>query len=260
VILLALASTAAPKTPGIYLLFNTASGKCYPGQAKDLQKRIVHHCTMLRATKHSNRYLQAAWNKYGADSFVFWVLEHVEPSDDLRQRLVEREQYWFDQFPAEIKFNLAPAAGSTLGIKRAPFSEEWRARLGASHRGLVKSPETCARLSAALSGKRKTPESIAKMKATKTGAKLSEEHKAKIGAASRGRKRAPRTAEVRAKISAALTGKSPGPRSAEHRAKIRAAKLGKKRPPFSAEWRANIGAASKGRKLGSKNKKKRESP
>lgn len=56
---------------GIYLIQCTISGKSYIGQSKNVYSRIRDHKNKLKTNKHSNQYLQRAWNKYGEESFTF---------------------------------------------------------------------------------------------------------------------------------------------------------------------------------------------
>ena len=74
---------------GIYGIRNLINDKIYVGQSINIQKRWEQHRSALKHKKHDNRHLQAAWNKYGKDNFIFEVLEEC-----LQQDLNERETYW----------------------------------------------------------------------------------------------------------------------------------------------------------------------
>lgn len=54
---------------GVYLIRNTVSGREYVGSSADIDKRWSGHKSDLRRGVHANRYLQNAWNKYGADQY-----------------------------------------------------------------------------------------------------------------------------------------------------------------------------------------------
>jgi group I intron endonuclease len=199
---------------GIYEILNTANGKRYIGQAVDFVKRWRLHTIQLHKGVHHSKHLQSAWNLYGESAFKFHELGRCAP-----EHLTFFEQAWMDARKPE--YNLAPAAGSVLGIKR--------------------SPETRAKMSKACMGNKKL-----------LGKKLPAVHRANIGKGNTG-KFLPLA--VRVKISKARTGIKQGPHSAEHRAKIGAANRGRRRPnapklgPQTTEHRAHISAAKKAANL-----------
>lgn len=208
------------RAAGIYLIRHVASGRVYVGSAVSLRNRHRTHAQALDTGKHDNRYLQAAWKRYGASAFVFEVIEIVENLDDL----LPREQHHIDALGAHRSaggFNLAPKAGSVRGIKLSPeakakiaaarrgtlASVEARAALSAAQqalwsetghrskmlaaraerRGVKHSPEHCEKMSRALKGKKRTPEQCERIRQSQRGKTLSAEHRAKVGAAGRGR-------------------------------------------------------------------------
>lgn len=153
---------------GVYSIENTVNGNIYIGSTKNLKRRMADHCFRLRRRDHHCRHLQNAWNKYGEESFRFFVLEYCLPEE-----LVYREQCWIDSLVPE--YNIAKKAYSPLGISR---SEETKKLMSAAQKGNKK-----------MLGKRHTDETRAKMsKAMKgntntLGKKFTEEHKAKIRSA-----------------------------------------------------------------------------
>jgi group I intron endonuclease len=95
---------------GIYQIINIANGKIYVGSALSFQKRWWVHLCELRHNKHHNDHLQKAWNKYGASSFKFEILEVCQPED-----LITIEQYyldWLEPFekPDQRGYNIAHSA------------------------------------------------------------------------------------------------------------------------------------------------------
>jgi group I intron endonuclease len=61
----------------IYQITNMVNGKFYIGSADSFARREWQHKYDLKRGAHKNPHLQASWNKYGADAFVFEVLEVV---------------------------------------------------------------------------------------------------------------------------------------------------------------------------------------
>jgi group I intron endonuclease len=198
---------------GVYAIVNRSEDRRYIGSSVDIPRRWCEHRTRLQRGLHTNKILQAAWDKYGAVSFD-WVI--LEPVAD-RNEMIEREQYWIDR--TIDPYNLSQRAGS--GPKP----------------GTVVSPEQCARLSAALTGKPKSASHRAAISAARKGKKFPNH-----AAALRGKKL---PAETRAHMSAAHKRRYElHPRSEETRAKLSAALAGRE---FTPEWRAKISAAKKGR-------------
>lgn len=185
---------------GIYQIRNIENGHCYIGSAVNFKKRKNKHLHELEHNKHHSRHLQNAYNKYGRDVFVFEILEYCE-----NEKLIEREQFFMDLLQPE--YNIAPKAGSALGIKR---TIETRTKIGNANRN--PSPETLARMSNA----KKNPSQETRLKISRSliGKKHSTERRANI---STGRKNP--SAETRAKLSAARTGMK---YSSETRAKMSA--------------------------------------
>ena len=165
---------------GIYEILNTVNGKRYIGSAVNLRRREGEHKRELRRNDHSNPALQRAWDKYGAASFTFSTLLICARKD-----LLDYEQRCLDGFSPE--YNIAKDA-------RAPFA-------GRKH-----TPESAARIGASNKGKIISPEAAAHHAAVMRGRKLTPEHKAKVTASLLGNTR--------------KLGKRSGPQSAEHRSKI----------------------------------------
>lgn len=182
---------------GVYLITCLANGRVYVGSAADVEQRRRAHYTALRHFRHHNRRLQRAWNKYGADVFM-WSLA-VEMPDASAQELVDMEaqiiMMMVDVFNVAAP-GLAPWAGRRHSdATKAKMSEaaqrmmspERRAKIGAAQRGKVMSPETRAKIGAAHKDKINTPSARAKMSAARTGKKHTAETRAKISAAARAR-------------------------------------------------------------------------
>ncbi len=188
------------------------SGKQYVGSTARWAQRQREHRGRLRAGRHCNPHLQAAWAKYGEDAFEFVVLEIVA---DLNLLLI-REQHWIDATQAYARgYNLLVQAGSRRGT---PHSPQHRARISAAKAGHIHTeaakelirearakqvmrPEAMAKTHAAVRGVPRSAEVRLRIAAAHAGKKLSEETKAKLRAANLGSKDSP---ETRARKSAAL--------------------------------------------------------
>jgi len=96
---------------GIYQIANVLTGKCYIGRSLRIVSRWSGHLTQLRRGDHSNPHLQALYNKYGPEVFVFSILEEVAG-----ERLIEREQHYLDTLKPE--YNVARTVGSSRSIPR----------------------------------------------------------------------------------------------------------------------------------------------
>jgi group I intron endonuclease len=187
--------TSIPRTSGIYQILCAPTGKIYIGSALDLRQRWATHRSALARNNHRNSYLQAAWNKYGESSFTFTVLELVLPGFH-----TEREQYYINHFKAADRrygFNLAPQAGSCLGVKHTP---ETRQRMGEAHRGLKMPPfsdEHRQALSDAARERMADPDRRDAVSRVHKGKRLSPEHRDAFARAGSG----PRTpAQIQATI------------------------------------------------------------
>lgn len=176
---------------GIYKIINIVNNKFYVGSAVDLKRRKTRHFSELRTGKHNNRHLQAAWDKYGEQAFVFVVVEELAIEADL----LAAENVWLKEHVGkEHCYNIGvDATAPMLGI------------------GGKESPTW---------GYKHTPENLVRIGVASKARVQSEEEKAKRRATMRGK---PQSAEVRAKISATLTGAGNywyGKKRPEHGAKV----------------------------------------
>lgn len=209
--------------PGIYAIRNKETGVTYVGQSSTIGDRWLYHKSSLRRGVHHGKWLQASWNKRGEDAFEFLVLEYTEGTVEA---LCEAEARWIEKL--NPGYNVAPVAGSTLGIRHPPRSEEFRKKMREMRKGFKHSEETRAKLKAIAQ----------KKKDDGTMYRPTEEHKAKLRAVNLGVKHSP---ERVAANSMAQKGKKI---SAEHLAALVKANTGSKR---SEQAKANMKAACVGR-------------
>jgi group I intron endonuclease len=201
---------------GIYAIVNTLNGKRYVGSAVNIYKRRDRHFSDLGRGQHHSQYLQRAYDKYGGDQFTFHVIEQCDKS-----LLIEREQYYIDTLRPE--YNVAPKAGTSLGVKQTKemierkskrmighiVPQEVREKISAALKGrklsYVRTPETRAKLSKANTGKTHSQKTRELMSLAKKGTKRSQEAIEKFKKSYKGRTNVPpHTPEARAKISTAL--------------------------------------------------------
>jgi len=153
---------------GIYKIFNIINNKYYVGSAVLLNARWNTHKCLLRRKTHYNKHLQAAWNKYGENNFIFEIIEKCE-----KEKLIEREQYYIDLLKPE--YNKLKKAFSSLGYKHTSEAlKKMRTR--------VVSEENKKRISEFFKGHtpRNKDKKLSKEHKEKLSYKRSEEHKNKI--------------------------------------------------------------------------------
>lgn len=101
---------------GVYSIRNVKNGKRYIGSAASqrdgIRGRWTRHIRELNNKQHHSSKLQNAWNKYGADVFVFEVLLYCDQQDCLTF-----EQMAIDCYKPE--YNICFVAGNCLGVTRS---------------------------------------------------------------------------------------------------------------------------------------------
>ena len=89
------------KPAGVFQVKNTANGKVLLGSSLNLEGPLNGHKYMLTIGSHRNEALQKEWNEYGADKFVFEILEVVKVKDDPNFNLLDEltliEQIWVEK-------------------------------------------------------------------------------------------------------------------------------------------------------------------
>src|SRR4051794_33841430 len=121
---------------GVYTITCKANGGVYVGQSLDVEHRFLQHKSKLRRGSHSNPYLQAAWNKYGEEEFLFSIYEwenNPERCDELEQRAVDLHK----QSGVRL-FNIRPASASNRGIR---LSEQTQRNIAKAIRNHLSTPE-----------------------------------------------------------------------------------------------------------------------
>lgn len=80
---------------GIYCIECICNNKKYVGSSIDVFVRWNGHLTLLLLNKHTNKQLQADFNKYGYISFKFSILE-LAPKNIKKEGLLLLEQLYID--------------------------------------------------------------------------------------------------------------------------------------------------------------------
>lgn len=78
---------------GIYKITCLETGEVYIGQSVAIQRRIATHKRELKKNIHYNKHLQRTYNKYGANSFTYEILELCT-----KDKLNEREKFYIKLF------------------------------------------------------------------------------------------------------------------------------------------------------------------
>lgn len=161
----------------IYKIRNLINEKFYVGSTVHVKVRFREHRKQLRGNRHHSKHLQAAWNKYGEEKFIFEIVERI-PSE---KSLQAAEDVW-----------LAEHVGKEHCYNTGRYSDApWRGVTGAAHPSFGKpvSAEQKADISCTLKefyalapenhpryGKPHSEESKAKMSVSRMGKMAGEAH------------------------------------------------------------------------------------
>lgn len=63
---------------GVFAIRSKADGKVFLEAAADLKSAMNSNRFKLRANMHGSKELQEWWNRYGADNFVFEIVEELD--------------------------------------------------------------------------------------------------------------------------------------------------------------------------------------
>lgn len=130
---------------GIYKITNCINNKVYIGKSIDiLNRRWPYHKNLLNNGTHINQHLQNAWNKYGEENFDFSIILECD-----KEELDKYEIYYiavYKSYLPEYGYN------KTYGGDGSIPTEETRAKMSASHMGILGTPESRAKQSSKLRG------------------------------------------------------------------------------------------------------------
>ena len=134
------------KKIGIYTIFCTISNKHYIGYSNNIEKRFKEHKYNLNLNIHCNDHIQAAWNKYKENNFIFKILEEC-----IIENLPIREHYWatlLKTHDRKFGYNIQPT--NEEGIFKT--SEETRKKISLSNTGKKASKAAKEKMSKARMG------------------------------------------------------------------------------------------------------------
>lgn len=187
--------------------------------------RLIQHRSQAKNNPHGNVGARVV----DCDQFIrIRVMEIVPLGDDW----VAREKYWIATGRFLYPGLFLNVSDGGAGAPGNVVSEEVRAKISNSLRGVKKSPEHAAKVGLAIRGRQISPEHREIVRAANLGRKLSAEHRAKISAGNKGKQNSP---ESREKLRLANTGRKFSP---QHREKLRLANIGKKLSPESVAKRS----------------------
>ncbi len=162
---------------GVYQIRNLLNSEIYIGSAVNFRKRWNTHRSCLRNNKHTNKFLQRAWNKYKESSFEFSILLKCSPEE-----CISCETYLKNYYCAD--YNLCEVGNNRLGLKH---SEETKKKMSDIRRGKFPSKESRVKMSESARQRKHSEETRRKISLVSTGRKMSEHTKLKLLKANKGR-------------------------------------------------------------------------
>lgn len=139
----------------IYKITNIITGIYYIGSSINVRSRIANHKRDLEKQRHCNPYLQASFNKYGSDSFIFEIIEKFDDSVTLgfvrcrEQELLDNIKDWESVFNIDKKVsfedNSQKLKESTKGRKAwnkgIPRTKECKNKISQKNAGIKHTDE-----------------------------------------------------------------------------------------------------------------------
>jgi len=160
----------------IYKIINVINNKFYVGSAINFEKRKARHLWRLRRGDHANKHLQAAWQKYGEQAFVFATVQTVAENEDI----LAAENVWlFEHVGKDYCYNIATDATAPtrgwIGSKNPMWgktfehTEDAKQRIGAASKTRVQSEEEKQKRRLTMKGHVVRSSTRAKISATLSG-------------------------------------------------------------------------------------------
>lgn len=160
------------------MIRNIANMKAYIGSSVWVDNRLCYHIGRLKRGIHDNVHLQSAYNKYGKDMFVCFMIEQCKKEDLLAKEdeYIKLYKTRDDRFGYNMQGAINSGQGSPwLGKKHSPesiekmrivqkksdkyISEETRQKMVNSHLGHKASDETKKKMKLAQQARREKEQS-----------------------------------------------------------------------------------------------------
>lgn len=137
----------------IYVIQNKITQRIYIGQTSEqiVEKRWNSHIKELKRNVHGNDFLQNSWNKYGEESFIFFVIQKISEDnyDELIKKLNCLEIIYISIFKAKYNengFNIRD------GGQNSKLDEITKRKISEKKKGKMHTEETKKKISYALKG------------------------------------------------------------------------------------------------------------
>lgn len=90
-----------PPAAGIYKVTNKMNGKVFIGKGLNVQGRLNSLKFQLERESSLNKELQNDWKQYGAENFIFEIIDYLEPTNSPQNNtsndLDELESLWLNK-------------------------------------------------------------------------------------------------------------------------------------------------------------------
>lgn len=99
----------------VYLFQHKQNNKIYVGRTKNFQERLGSHVRTAKSIRAHKTYFHKALNKYGLESFNYFVIEEFE----IFQECCEAESFWIAYFESnkkDIGYNLSAGGETNIGV------------------------------------------------------------------------------------------------------------------------------------------------
>ncbi len=175
---------------GIYAWINLLDAHYYVGRTRDMLGaslgecgRKMKHLYDLRGRRHFNIKFRRAFNRDGESSFIFVLIEELDPKIDIEDfKAVEQKYLGVAKTEKHLCYNLNFVSE---GIEMTP---ERRAKISEANTGKIHSTETRLKLSQVNLGRKASQETKEKMSKSRLGRPCLEETKKKISQAQKGKR------------------------------------------------------------------------
>jgi len=89
---------------GVYQIKNNVNGKILVGGSLNLEGIFNREKFTLKLGMHTNKELQRDWREFGEENFIFEVLEHIRPQEEIIINQDELKKYKYELEKLENKW------------------------------------------------------------------------------------------------------------------------------------------------------------